>query len=109
MGTLTNEVLHWQTSFALWLFSLHTTLKTPNTVQHIQKRKLEPGEFMTLYDGKALFTSVPVDLSINIVKQKLHQDKDQDPTLPQRTNMFIQQIVTLLDFCLKNIYFFQGK
>ena len=61
---------------------------------------------MTPYDVKALFTSVPVDPSINIVKHKLLQD----PTLPQRTSMSIQQIITLLEFCLRNTYFlFQGK
>ena len=44
--------------------------------------------------------------SIHTVQQKL----TQDPTLQQRTNMSIQNIVTLLEFCLKNIYFlFQGK
>ena len=29
-------------------------------MQHIQKVKLEPGEVITSYDVKALFTSVPV-------------------------------------------------
>ena len=34
----------------------------------------------------------------------------QDPTLPQRTNMSVQHIMTLLEFHLKNTYFlFQGK
>ena len=34
----------------------------------------------------------------------------KDPTLPQRTQMSIPQIVTLLEFCLKNMYFlFHGK
>ena len=75
-------------------------------MQHIKKVKLEPEEVMTSYDVKALFTSVPMDPSINIVKQKLQQD----PLLSLRTNMSIQQIVTLLEFCLKNTYFlFQGK
>ena len=75
-------------------------------MQHIQTVKLEPGEVIILYDVKALFTSVPLDPSITIVKHKLHQD----PALPQRANMFIQQIVTVLEFGLKNTYFlFQGK
>ena len=79
---------------------------TQHFVQHIRKVKLEPGEVITSYDVKAFFTSVPMEPSINIVKQKLHQD----PTLSQRTNMSIQQIVTLLEFCLKNTYFpLQGK
>ena len=55
---------------------------------------------------KALFTSVPVNPSINIEKQKLQQD----PLLSQRTNISIPQIITLLEFCLKNTEFlFQGK
>ena len=61
---------------------------------------------MTSFDVKALFTSMPVDPSIHIVQQKLAQDS----TLPQRSNMSIPQIVTLLEFCLKNTYFlFQVK
>ena len=86
--------------------SPHHLKNTQHFVQHIQKVKLEPGEVITSYDVKALFTSVPVGPSIKIVKQELLQD----PTLPQRTNMSIQHIITLLEFCLKNIYFlFQGK
>ena len=61
---------------------------------------------MASYDVKAFLTSVPMDPSINIVKCKLQQG----PLLSQRTNMSIQQIVSLLEFCLKNTYFpFQGK
>ena len=41
--------------------------------------KLQPGQVISSYDVKALFTSVPVDPAINIVKQRL----TQDPTLPQ--------------------------
>ena len=60
--------------------SLYHLKNTQHFVQHIQKVKLEPGEVMTLYDVKVLFTSVPVDPFITIVKHKLLQD----PTLPQR-------------------------
>ena len=55
---------------------------------------------------KALFTSVPVQSAIQIVKQRLQQDI----TLPQRTSMSIAQITSPLEFCLTNTYFlFQGK
>ena len=64
-------------------------------MQHIIEVKLEWGDIMTSYGIKALFTLVLMDTSINIVKQKLQQH----PLLPQRTNMSIQQIVTLLEFC----------
>ena len=75
-------------------------------MDHIKQVKLDPGEVMTLFDVKALFTSVPVDPSIQIVHHKL----SQDTTLLQRTNMSTLQIIKLLEFYLKNIYFpFQGK
>ena len=77
--------------------SPHHLKNIQHFVQHIQKVKLEPGEVMTSYDIKTQFTLVPVDPSINIVKHELLQD----PILPQRTNMSIQQIITLLEFCLK--------
>ena len=61
---------------------------------------------MTSFDVKALFTSVPFNPSIQIVQHKLVQN----PTLPQRTSMSIQQIIAILEFSLKNTYFlFQGK
>ena len=61
---------------------------------------------MTSYDVKALFPAVPMDPSIQIVQQKLQKD----PSLPNRTNMSIPQIITLLENSLKNTYFlFQGK
>ena len=86
--------------------SLHHLKNTQHFMQHLKEVKLEPGEVMTSYDFKALFTLVSMDPSIDIVKQKLQQD----PLLPENTNMTIQQIVTLLEFCLKNTYFlFQGK
>ena len=57
-------------------------------------------------DIKALFTSTLVEPVINIVQSRLQKD----PLLPQRLSMSIPQIITLLEFCLKNTYFlFQGK
>ena len=86
--------------------SQHHLKNTQHFIPKIHQIRLEKVEVISSYDVKALFTSVPVDCAINIVKQRL----TQDPTLPQRTQMSIPQIVTLLEFCLKNTYFlFQGK
>ena len=86
--------------------SPHHLKNTQHFVEQIQNKRLESGEVMTSLDVKALFTSVPVDPSILMVQQKLAQD----PTLEQRTNTSNQNIVTLLEFSLKNTYFlFQGK
>ena len=50
--------------------SPHHLENTQQFIQQLQKARLEPGEVMTSYDVKTLFTSVPVDPFIQIVKQK---------------------------------------
>ena len=67
-------------------------------MEHIKSLQLQQGECMVSYDIKTLFTLVPVDHAISIVKNKLLQD----PLLSHRTSMYIQDIITLLEFCLKN-------
>ena len=57
---------------------------------NFRAKSWNPGEVITSFDVKALFTSVPVLLAIQIVKQRLQQDT----TLPQRTNMSIPQITS---------------
>ena len=54
--------------------SPHHFKNTQQFVDYIHEVKLEPGEVITSYDVKALFTSVPVNPSIAIVQQKLQQD-----------------------------------
>ena len=49
--------------------SPHHLKNTQYIMQHIKEVKLEPGEVMTSYDVKVLFTSVHIDPSINIVKK----------------------------------------
>ena len=57
------------------------------------------------YDVKALFTSVPIQPAINIIKK--HPEEDRE--LQQRTFMTVSHI-TCLTFCLRSTYFtFQGR
>ena len=49
----------------------------------------------------ALFTSVPVDPALKVIKDLL----EKDPTLKERTVLTVQVITLLLEFCLKNMYF----
>ena len=49
----------------------------------------------------ALFTSIPTEPAINIIKKHLEEDKE----LHHRTNMTVKHISCLLEFCLKNTYF----
>ena len=68
--------------------------------------KLMPDECIISYDVKALFTSVPIEPAIKIIKQHLENEKE----LHQRTSMSVQHIIMLLEFCLKNTHFvFQGR
>ena len=58
------------------------------------------------YDVHSLFTSIPIDPAITIIRKHLEQDKD----LHQRTNMTVNHICCLLEFCLKNTYFqYKGR
>ena len=65
--------------------SPHHLKNTQHFIQQLQGIRLQAGESITSYNVKALFTSVPVQPSIQIVKHRLQQDT----TLPQRTSMSI--------------------
>ena len=86
-----------------------TTYSVQNTkdfVDQIKNIKLLPDECIISYNVKALFTSVPIEPAIKIIKQHLENDKE----LQQRTSISVQHIIMLLEFCLKNTHFvFQGR
>ena len=48
-----------------------------------------------------LFTSVPVDPVLRVIKDLL----EKDPTLKDRTVLPVKDIILLLEFCFKNMYF----
>ena len=60
-----------------------------------------PEECLSSYDITALFTSVPVDPALGIIKDLL----EKDITLKERTVLLVKEIILLLEFCLKNTYF----
>ena len=86
--------------------SIHHVHNTRDFVEQIKETRLKQGECIISYDVAALFTSVPIQAVINIIKEKLTNDTE----LHQRTSMTINQITTLLEFCLKSTNFvFQGQ
>ena len=86
--------------------SIHHVQNTKDFVQHLRHIKLLQDECITSFDVKALFTSVPITSVINTIRDPLTKDQG----LQNRTSMTVQQIIYLLEFCLKNTYFvFQGK
>ena len=61
---------------------------------------------MSSYDVTSLFTSVPIDPALGIIKDLLEKDEK----LNDRTVLSVQNIIELLGFCLHNTYFsFQNK
>ena len=58
------------------------------------------------YDVSSLFTFIPVTSAIDIMRNKLEQDKE----IPKRTTMPANNTLELLEFCLCNTYFLlQGQ
>ena len=86
--------------------STHHLQNTKDFIQQLKDVRLQQDESIISYDVKALFTSVPIQPVLNIIKNKLKNEKD----LKQRTSMTVGHITSLLEYCLKSTYFvFQGK
>ena len=81
--------------------SPHHITSTQDLVVQAKQIILEPGECLSSYDVSALFTSVPIDPALTIIKGLLEKDN----TLKERTVMEVSDIILLLEFCLKNTYF----
>ena len=86
--------------------SPHHINSTQDFVKQVRHITLVPGECLSSYDVSALFTSVPIDPALKIIKDLLVKD----PTLKDRTVIGVNDIILPLEFCLKNTYFFfQGQ
>ena len=86
--------------------SPHHINSTQDFVEQLKHITLAPGECLSSYDVSALFTSVPVDPALNIIKDLLAKDH----ALKERTVMAVSDIILLLEFCLKNtIFSFQDQ
>ena len=81
--------------------SPHHIHSTQDFVEQVKHITLAPGECLSSYDVSALFTLVPVDQALNIIKDLL----EKDHTLKNMTVMGVNDIILLLEFCLKNTYF----
>ena len=81
--------------------SPHHINSTQDFVEQVKHITLVPGECLSSYYVSALFTSVPVDPALNIIKDLL----EKDHTLKERTVMEVSDIILLLEFCLKDTYF----
>ena len=81
--------------------SPHHINSTQDFVEQVKHITLVPGECLSSYDVSALFTSVPIDTALKIIKDLLLKD----PTLKDRTVIGIDDIIFLLDFFSKKCLF----
>ena len=79
--------------------SPHHINSTQDFLEQVKHITLAPGECLSSYYVSALFTSVPVDPALNIIKDLLAKDH----TLKERTAMAVSDIILLFYFS------FQGK
>ena len=86
--------------------SSHHINSTQDFVEQVNKVTLLPGDCLSSYYVTALFTSVPVDPGLGIIKDLL----EKDTTLKEIMVLLVGDIIHLLEFYLKNTYFsFQGQ
>ena len=79
---------------------------TQDFVEQVRHITLVPEECLSSYDVSDIFTSVPIDPALNIIRDLL----EKDHALKDTTVMGVNDSILLLEFCLKNTYFsFQGQ
>ena len=81
--------------------SPHHINSTHDLVEQVKQLTLAPRECLISYDVSAVFTSVPVDPTLRVIKEVL----EKDPTIKDSTVLTVNDIIQLLEFCLKNMYF----
>ena len=86
--------------------SIHHVKNNQEFLKSLQDITIEEDECMMSFDVISLFTSIPIQPTLNIIKKLL----EEDTSLHQRTAMTVKHINWLLEFCLTNTYFsFQGR
>ena len=84
----------------------HHMQSTSDFVSKVREGTLLPGECLSSYNVTTLFTSVPIDPVLNIIKDLLEKDE----TLHNRSVLSVQNIIECLEICLHNTHFsFQNK
>ena len=84
----------------------HHVRNSKEFAEYMQSLKVGPEEELRSYDVSALFTSVPVDKALEIITKRLQDDI----TLLKRTPLSPDDVIAVLDKCLKETYFlFKGE
>ena len=84
----------------------HTVKNSKEFVDFVTTQRVEKDEQIVSFDVTSLFTSIPVDLALEIVKFEL----ESTDAWSEHTKLTAKQIYDLVKFVLKNSFFvFEGK
>jgi hypothetical protein len=83
----------------------HHVKNSVDFVSKIKELEIPPTYELVSYDVTALFTSIPIEDAVEVVRRRLRTD----PDIVQDCGLGIEQITALLEKCLKLSYFmFEG-
>ena len=84
----------------------HHIINSEDFIRKIADLEVPLGQKLVSYDVSALFTSIPINEAMPVIRSKL----EDDPTLPDRCSLDVLQLSTLLEMCLSSTYFtFQNE
>ncbi|XP_045477888.1 uncharacterized protein LOC123683035 [Harmonia axyridis] len=74
---------------------------TEHFIETMRTQEILNQDTMVSFDVSSLFTNVPTDQTLEIVRKKLEEDQ----TLAERTTLSIHAIMDMLSVCIKTTYF----
>ena len=75
-------------------------------VSFITSKIIRQDECLVSFDVISLFTKVPIELALDDANRRL----SSDDTLPSRSSLSVQELLSLLEFCVKATYLcFRGR
>ncbi|KAJ8911005.1 hypothetical protein NQ315_011270 [Exocentrus adspersus] len=77
------------------------TKNTPHFIEKLTTININSTELLVSFDVVSLFTNVPVDKTLSIVRNKLENDNN----LKDRTKLNVSVFMELLTLCIKTTYF----
>ena len=79
----------------------YSVLNSSQFAKEVANMEISEDEVMVSFDVVSLFTAIPVNKACDYIRNKLNNDS----TLPSRTSLTTDDIISLLDFTLSNNYF----